>query len=147
MGHPSAQGPNILPHSVHSAFKTSLVQNCISCFCPQPCCQTSVSSNFSAHVGMRESGRSPTIHRLSFISTGFLLCPWGSCTLSSICIIRRASPGVRWPDVLLIHLAMLLKPVFFMSHTCLPVSLTPMVIAVLKTHLLQGPACREECQA
>lgn len=84
---------------------------------------------------------------LCLISTGFLLCPWEPCTLNSIPSIRRASPGVLRPDVFLIHLAMLPKPVFFMSHTCLPVSLTPMVIAVLKNTPAPGPACRDGCQA
>lgn len=52
-------------------------------------------------------------------------------------------PGVQWPDVHLTHLPMLWKPLFFMSHTCLPVSLIPMARTVLKIHLLQSWLCRE----
>lgn len=56
---------------------------------------------------------------------------------------RGQPPGVQWPNELLTQLAMLLKPVFFISHTCLPVSLTPAVSIILKTHLPQSQACRE----
>lgn len=52
-GLPVSAGPTIPPYSVHSAFKTSLIQKCLPCFYLQTCSQASVSSSFSARLGVR----------------------------------------------------------------------------------------------
>lgn len=150
MGYPSLQAPifHFIVFTLHSKpLSYPEMQPCSSL---QTCSQASVSSTFSARLGVRvrQIPQLPLgltvsrshLHRVSTLPLGVLL-------LSFISSIRRASPGVLWPDALLTHLATLLKPVLFTSHTCLPVSLTPMVITVLKTHLLHSPACREGCQA
>lgn len=151
MGHSSLQAPifHLIVFTLRS--KPLSYPEMLPCFSLQTCSQASVSSTFSARLGVRvrQIPQLPLglkvsgshLHRVStLLSLGVLL-------LSSISSIRRASPGVLWPDALLTHLATLLKPVLFTSHTCLPVSLTPVVITVLKTHLLHSPACREGCQA
>lgn len=150
MGYPSLQAPifHLIVFTLHSKpLSYPEMQPCSSL---QTCTQASVSSTFSVPLGVRvrQIPQLPLgltvsrshLHRVSTLPLGVLL-------LSFISSIRRASPGVLWPDALLTHLATLLKPVLFTSHTCLPVSLTPMVITVLKTHLLHSPACREGCQA
>lgn len=150
MGHSSLQAPifHLIVFTLRS--KPLSYPEMLPCFSLQTCSQVSVSSTFSARLGVRvrQIPQLPLglkvsgshLHRVSTLALGVLL-------LSSISSIRRASPGVLWPDALLTHLATLLKPVLFTSHTCLPVSLTPVVITVLKTHLLHSPACREGCQA
>lgn len=114
-------------------------------FCSQSSCHALISSSFSVPLSIWSTREVP-----------LLPPPSNSSLISSLRDLRSPPvptplfpagrgqpPGVQRPDELLPHLVMLLQPVFFASHTCLPVSLTPVVNAILKTHLLQSQACRE----